>query len=170
MGRSKMLVDIDGRAMALVVADALRTGGCEPIALIGGSATELGPLGLPVVADLHPGEGPLGGAITALAHFESATHVLVAACDLALLDGVTVRALLMTANSTPDAAAVVARTDRNEPGLVVWNRRVLEVLRSAFADGTRAVHRALSLVEVLTQQVDASVMHNVNRPDDVPCE
>jgi len=168
MGRAKMLVDVDGRPMARRVCDALASGGCNPIAMIGGSATELESLELPVVEDLYPGDGPLGGTITALRHFESAPHVLVAACDLALLDAATVRAMLAAAGSAPGAAAVVAHTDRNEPGLVLWNQTALEVLTSAFTAGMRAVHRALTLVGTTTLLVDAAVMLNVNRPDDVP--
>lgn len=172
MGRTKMLLEVDGRPMASRVAEALSDGGCDPVELIGGSPDELAPLALTVVADRYPGEGPLGGTITALHHNERATHVathvLVAACDLALLDGATVAALLAAAERTPTAGAIVAHTDRAEPGLVLWNRSVLTDLDIAFAEGMRAVHRALDLVGATPHQVDPAVMRNVNRPGDVP--
>ncbi|MDG1786931.1 MAG: molybdenum cofactor guanylyltransferase, partial [Ilumatobacter sp.] len=105
MGRTKALIDVDGVPMAQCVARALAAGGCKDIALVGGSPLELAALELPVVADGVPGEGPLGGIISALGHFTEVSHVLVAACDLPLLDAGTVRNLLRAAQANPGRAA-----------------------------------------------------------------
>lgn len=168
MGRTKALVDVGGVPMAQRVASALAAGGCSDIAIVGGSTAELAALDVPVVADDAPGEGPLGGVITALHHFTAASHVLVAACDLPLLDAATVQKLLQAARAHPGHAAIVAHTDRIEPVLVVWNRASAGDLDALFAAGERAVHRVLEQLDTHAVQVDARALTNVNRPLDVP--
>jgi len=96
MGRDKATLEIDGVAMARRVADALIAAGCAPVVAVGGDATRLGAIGIPVVDDDWPGEGPLGGIITALRHSERAA-VVVAACDLPWLDAPTIERLVATA-------------------------------------------------------------------------
>lgn len=168
MGQNKALLGVDGVPMAQRVATALEGGGCDMVALIGGSIAELGPLDRPVVADLHPGQGPLGGIITALAHFAVASHVLVAACDLPMLDVATVQLLLGAARDRPDQAAIVACTDRLEPALVVWNRAAAGDLVALFDGGERAVHRALAQIDTHAVSVSAAALCNVNRLTEVP--
>lgn len=168
MGRTKALIDVAGVPMAQCVARALADGGCGDIALVGGSPSELAALELPVVADGVPGEGPLGGVISALQHFTEASHVLVAACDLPLLDAGTVRNMLDAAHADPGRAATVAQTDRLEPALVVWSRASLDDVVALFDGGERAVHRVLAEIDTQTVQVAPRAMTNVNRPPDVP--
>ena len=167
MGRTKALVPVDGVPMAARVAAALEAGGCEEVVVVGGSVAELQMLGRPIVADVHPGAGPVGGVITALLHFDEAAHVLVAACDLAMLDAPTVEHLLLASRRHPECAAIVAHTDRVEPALVVWNRAATGDVVELFADGERAVHRVLARIDTHEVQVDAAALLNVNRPEDV---
>ncbi len=167
MGRTKSLIRISGTPMGQIVAEALTAGGCAPVAIVGGDAG----FGCDLVTDRYPGEGPLGGVLTALEHFEhvsGVSHVLVAACDLPLLDEQTVRTLLAAAAATPAAAAVVAHSGRRDPGLVLWNQESFADIVEAFGNGTRAVHAILDQLEIVEQPVDPDVMRNVNRPDDVP--
>jgi molybdopterin-guanine dinucleotide biosynthesis protein A len=168
MGRTKSLVEVGGVPMGRIVADVLAAGGCHPVAFVGGDARELAALGCEVVADRYPDEGPLGGVLTALHHFDAASHVLIAACDLPLLDVDTVRLMLDAAADAPGAAAVVADSGRREPGLVVWSRAAFPDVVDAFAGGTRAVHALLDRLDAVGQPVDPAVMRNVNRPSDVP--
>ncbi len=81
MGRDKALVTVDGVALARRVADALVAGGCERVVAVGGDRPALEALGLPVVADRWPGEGPLGGLVTALGVCAEGDVVVVAPCD-----------------------------------------------------------------------------------------
>jgi molybdopterin-guanine dinucleotide biosynthesis protein A len=67
MGVDKATIPVDGVAMARRVADALAAAGCSPVSAIGGDPAELGRLGLDTVIDRYPGDGPLGGILTALA-------------------------------------------------------------------------------------------------------
>jgi molybdopterin-guanine dinucleotide biosynthesis protein A len=176
MGRDKALVEVEGVPMARRVADALVAGGCAPVVLIGGRASALSALGLPVVPDRFPGEGPLGGVLTALAHAASlrpapapAPAVLVAACDLPALSATGVRALVdrARAGDDVDACVAVACGDRREPALAVWHPSCAAPLRAAFDRGERALHRALCVVRVAEVRVDADAVRNVNTPGDL---
>ena len=139
MGRPKALIEVGGSPMVVRVAAALGAGGCAPVRLVGG-ATLPDDVGYPVVGDRWPGEGPLGGVITAL--IDAGGDVVVAACDLPDLDADTVRAI-RDAPGADEADAVVATTDRLEPALARWNHRALEQLTAIFATGERALHAAL---------------------------
>src|SRR5687768_5401850 len=85
MGADKALVEGDGLAMARRAADALWAAGATEVMAVGGDAQALGRLSLEVVRDLHPGEGPLGGILTALAATDEDV-VVVLACDLVAAD------------------------------------------------------------------------------------
>ena len=82
MGTDKAFVEVDGRPMAGRVAAALRAAGAAEVLAVGGDLDRLPSLGFDrAVPDRHPGEGPLGGLLTALA---AAGHdvVVVLACDV----------------------------------------------------------------------------------------
>ena len=164
MGRDKALVEVDGAAMAARVAAALRDGGCAPVVAIGGDRAALAALGLGVVVDAHPGDGPLGGILTALGVAGGHDAVVVVSCDLPWLTGSVVRAV---AAARGDHDVAVASTDRREPLCAAWRRPAPAPLVEAFAAGERAVHRALELVDVVEVPVDRAALRNVNSPADL---
>jgi molybdopterin-guanine dinucleotide biosynthesis protein A len=168
MGRQKALIDVDGSPMVVRVAAALSAAGCAPIRLIGtvqvGTATLPDDTAYALVEDRWPGEGPLGGVITAL--IDAGGDVVVAACDLAGLDAATVRAI-RDAPGADGVEAVVPTTDRLEPALARWNHRALDQLTAIFASGERALHTALGLLDIVEVAVDPAAMRNVNTPGDL---
>ena len=93
MGQDKALLSVEGEAMALRVAGALREAGAAEVFGIGGDAEALGRLGLRVIADDHPGEGPFPATLTALRHAPSEV-VAVLSCDLLRPSAVAVTALV----------------------------------------------------------------------------
>lgn len=170
MGRTKALIDVGGQPMATHVANALEAAGCRDIVLVGGDPTELASLDLLVIADRYPGEGPVGGVLTALHHHQqlhrgAATHVAVAACDLPELTAGAVERLLDAVTGATDV--VVAMTHRLEPAFAVWNVQAIASIEAAFETGTRAMHEVLALFDVATVAIDANEMRNVNRPEDL---
>ncbi|MFZ9628716.1 MAG: molybdenum cofactor guanylyltransferase, partial [Ilumatobacteraceae bacterium] len=122
MGSPKPLVEWHGVAMARRVADVLVAAGCEPVRCVGGDAAALADLGLDTVTDLMPGEGPLGGVLTAL-RSSGVDAVLVVSCDIPMLTAQTAARLLDEWRSG-GAQVVVAHTDRAQPLCAVWGRTV----------------------------------------------
>lgn len=171
MGRDKATLDVDGVPMAARVAAALRAAGCTSVVAIGGDRVGLAALGLDRVDDDHPGEGPLGGILTALRWFRSstadaaATRLVVVSCDVPWLTAEVVRQLIDAA--APANAVVVAHSTRREPLCAVWPLPAPAALVAAFAAGERAVHRALAVMEVVEVGVDPVALRNVNTPADV---
>ncbi len=167
MGRDKALVQVDGLPMAQLVAATMVEGGCDPVVLVGGDAGRFGSIGLAVLDDRWPGQGPLGGIITALEH--TGVPTLVAACDLPWLDATTVRSLTQLREATEEWTDVVlATTDRDEPMCACWMQSALPKLQRQFDAGQRAIHVAIGSLRVLRLPVARAALRNVNTPDDMP--
>jgi molybdenum cofactor guanylyltransferase len=164
MGRDKTLIEVGGRAMACRVADAVRLAGCDPVVAVGGDPDGLAALDLAAIADAFPGEGPLGGVITALRWSPDAAVVVVAA-DLPWLDEHTVRAVAAAGERGGELA--VAVTERMQPLCGWWPRRLLPELEAAFAGGCRSMHAMLADLVVVAVPVAAAALRNVNTPADL---
>ena len=160
MGRDKALVPVDGIPMALRVARALRTGGCDPVHLVAKGPLPRG-LDLVLVPDLDADHHPLVGVATALAHAAAtgATTALLAPCDLPWLDGADVEALL-----TAGRPCVATDGVRRQPLLALLPvSRGPALLEAARAGAT--VRAALADLPTVT--LPASALRNVNRPQDL---
>lgn len=164
MGRDKAFVEVDGVAMVARVAAALSAGGCQRVFAVGGDQHALEAMGIEFVADLHPGEGPVGGVITAL-NACAAPAVVVVACDLPYLTAATVSALVGAAGGEQ---VVVAVTDRVQPMCALWSQRALRVLRREFDAGERRLIAALGQLEIRQIPANPQDLANVNALDDLP--
>ncbi|HWC66963.1 MAG TPA: molybdenum cofactor guanylyltransferase [Acidimicrobiales bacterium] len=168
MGRDKATqVTVDGQPLAARVASTLRAAGAAEVLAIGGDTAALTALGLDVRPDRHPGEGPLGGILTA---FAAAAHplVVVTACDLPQLRAEVIVALVAAAATGGDVDAAVACTPQREPLCAAWwAPRCHDHLQHAFSTGERAVHRALAGLGVRDVPVPAAVLRNVNTAQDL---
>ncbi len=166
MGADKSALAVGGVPMSQRVADAARSAGADPVVLIGRGGAPLAREArrAEVIADGWPGEGPLGGILTALA-WTPVPLVLVVACDLPFLDGSTIGRLVAGARRGP-CAVTVAVADRRQPLCAVWNApRCREVVGDAFAAGERSVHRVLERLAVLDVDVAPRAVINVNTPE-----
>lgn len=174
MGRTKALVEVDGRAMADRVLDALRGVGAQPVFIVGGDAGELASLDAPVVPDGDPGEGPVGGVLTALDHAagldtaDAVDGVLILPCDLAEVTTDALRPLVEAGVGDGHSCVWVAATDRMEPMCALWSSDAREVVRERFVAGERVLHRVIAELPHVTVTVDAQALRNVNRPEDLP--
>ena len=165
MGRDKATLPVDGVPMAARVAGALRRAGAEPVLAVGGDQAALEALGLTWVADGHPGEGPLGGILSAFAAASGHDLVAILATDLPDLDASVVQALVMGLGGHDVA---VAGGEQAEPLCGVWRVTTCErVLTSAFEQGVRAVRRAMAALDRVVVPVPAQHLRNVNHPDDL---
>ena len=169
MGRDKALLEVGGRALAVVAATALRTAGAAEVLAVGGDVAGLSSLGLDVVADTHPGAGPLGGILTAL-EAAGSEEVVVLACDLPGVDATSVYLVLRALRADPTAAVAWPEHDGRLHVLhAAWRRSLaLPVLEAAFASGERSVRRAASTLSAVTVAgVAGGALLNVNRPEDL---
>ena len=165
MGRDKALLPYRGVALAESVA--------RVVAAAAGRATLVGNpglyqgLGYPAIPDLCPGEGPLGGILTAL-HHTSADWNLITACDMPELSAEILRRLLEAAEESGAGALVPAGpSGRPEPLCAVYHRRSRRALEAAFARGVRAVAAALEDLHAAVFSVpELAPFQNVNTPED----
>ena len=177
MGRDKALIEIDGRPLALIAADALRAAGADRVVVVGGDADALAGHGLEVHPDDQPGEGPLGAIVTALelvavpqGAVPSDDHiVMVLACDMPAIDRSTVAAVVGALRDRPDAEAAAPRIgDRLQILTAAYRIRLRAHLAAAFEAGERAPRRALDGVEVVAVEgLDPARLADVDRPDDL---
>jgi molybdopterin-guanine dinucleotide biosynthesis protein A len=165
MGRDKAALPFRGSTLVEAVAETVRSA-AGTAALVGGSfPAEMGSFGF--VLDLYPGEGPLGGILTAL----QSTHAdwnLIVACDMPALSGDFLGQLMDAAeDSQADVLVPIGPSGRLEPLCAVYRQRALAGLDRAFARGVRKVAMALEEVRLVTLAVpESSYFQNVNTPQD----
>ena len=164
MGTDKATYLVDGVAMANRIAKAARDAGADEILLIGGPQSRAKALEGTWKKDAFPGEGPLGGVITAL---KSAQHdsVVVLSCDMPFMTPAVIASLV---RGLADAQASVGRTDRLNWLCAAWSKgECLTTLQSVWKRNERAVHRAAVLLDVAEVPVPAVAVRNINTPADL---
>jgi molybdopterin-guanine dinucleotide biosynthesis protein A len=164
MGADKATYEVDGVSMAQRVADAATTAGAAEILFIGGTQARAKKFSGTWKKDLYPGEGPLGGVITAL---KSSSHdaVVVLSCDMPFVTDSVISSLI---RALPDAQATVGRTDRLNWLCAAWTKsECLKTLESVWKRNERAVHRAAVLLDVAEVPVPAVAVRNINSPADL---
>lgn len=170
-GSPKWRAVVGGRTMAARALDALAP--WVEARCVVGADPELGSLRVPVVADRRPGRGPLAGLEAALvaAAERDASHAVVVACDLPLVDAAVVGALVQALE--PDAAARVPRGARGpEPLCAAYPVAVLPDVASLLdGPGEASLRRLLERIPVRWIEAadlpgGAGTLLNVNRPAD----
>lgn len=162
-GTDKALADAGGRPLGLRVADALRQGGADPVVAVGGRAGAR--LGLVTVPDRSAGQGPLAGLASILLWARTGL-VVVAPCDLPLLTGRHVAALVAAAGTDPRRAGVaVTGPDRQpQPSLACWPAAVGARIQQLVDDGHRAWRDALTAVSWAPVPLPAEAVADADTP------
>jgi molybdopterin-guanine dinucleotide biosynthesis protein A len=145
MGTNKALIEIDGRSM-LSRTVGLLLPLVQEVFLVAGDAAPYAGLGVPVISDLFPGRGAVGGIHAALQH---AAHplVLCVACDMPHIGRGMIELLLSSARPGDDA--VVPRVaGRLEPLLAVYGRSAGANFERAILAGRLRVMDALEGLRV----------------------
>ncbi len=165
MGRDKALLPFRGGVLVETVARAVKraAGGVVLVGSSGGYEA----LGYAVVPDLHPGEGPLGGILTALGD-SAAEWNLIVACDMPGVSADFLAGLLDAAERSGAGALLPAGpSGRLEPLCAVYHGNSRQTLLDAFARGVRKVTAALDGLRVVRLAVpEAALFQNVNTPED----
>ena len=164
MGSDKATYEVDGIAMANRVADAATEAGASQVLLIGSTQTKAKALRGDWKKDSFPGEGPLGGVITALKHADH-DAVVVLSCDMPFITSSVIHSLVLALD---DAQATVGRTDRLNWLCAAWSKsECLTTLQSVWKRNERAVHRAAVLLDVAEVPVPAVAVRNINTVADL---
>ncbi len=167
MGHDKALLPFRGTPLVQSVAREVTLAAGS--AVLVGSPDRYGHLGFPVIADAYPGEGPLGGILTAL-HHSGAGWNLVVACDMPQLTAAWLTGLLEDAEREEggaDALVPAGPSGLLEPLCAVYHRRSLPVLEAAFAAGVRKIAQALGRVRTVVLPVqEVTFFQNVKTSED----
>ena len=171
MGQDKSLLKVHGVALAALVAAALSDAGATEVIAVGGDIARLASLkGIDrAVPDRHPGEGPLGGVLTA---FECARDdvVVILACDTPQVGASTPTALVAGLSSDPQVAVSYAVVDdRIQPLTAAWRRSLAwEPLQAAFDQGIRAPRSVLGDLTVSeVRTIAPEAVEDVDHPEDL---
>jgi molybdopterin-guanine dinucleotide biosynthesis protein A len=140
-GRDKSLVQIGHQPLLEILCLLLR--GVTHSVTIVGSPDKYGGFGVACTSDRWPGEGPLGGIITALlapaGSGGSREWNVVIGCDMPFLTGAWLKYLIERAKAS--AAEVVAPRSVHglEPLCACWRASAVAKLQHAFDGGVRKV-------------------------------
>jgi molybdenum cofactor guanylyltransferase len=165
MGCDKALLPFRGGTLAEAASRAVERA-AGSVTLVG-DPERYGRLGFPVIPDIYPAAGPLGGILTALAH-TCAEWNLIAACDMPGLSPDFLRTLLEAAEQS--GAEVLIPTGPSglpEPLCAVYSRGARPALEAAFARGVRKVTAAFEGTRAVFFSVsEALYFQNVNTPEE----
>jgi molybdopterin-guanine dinucleotide biosynthesis protein A len=142
----------------------------------------------PRIADRWPGQGPLGGILTALHHLratdsgvqgrdgerDSCPFALILSCDMPFLTAEFLRFLADRALASEAAIIVPEAANRLEPLCACWCSAATIAIQTAFDAGCRKVTEAMKHVsmEVLDEaewkrfDTDGRLFWNMNTPTD----
>ena len=150
MGRDKALLEVDGAAMALRVADALREAGRRRGRRHRWRRGGAGPARARVVADDDPGEGPFPATLTALRHAPTEV-VAVLSCDLLAPERGRGHGAGAGADGRAEALAAVPVVDGHHQWThAAWRRGGARAARGApTAPGVRSLRRAATDLAVV---------------------
>jgi molybdopterin-guanine dinucleotide biosynthesis protein A len=140
---------------------------CRAVECAAGNVTLVGHRELPSIPDFYPGEGPLGGILTALRHTRAEWNLIVA-CDMPEVHAGFLSRLLSLALACHAHVLLPSGADGQvQPLCAVYHRSALGRLQNRFASGTRAIAEALSSLTVERVTIaEAEFFQNVNTPQD----
>jgi molybdopterin-guanine dinucleotide biosynthesis protein A len=171
MGREKALLEIGGIPLILRTARlvSLVTGSVRVV----GETPGIRALGLEIVADGWPGQGPLGGIATALGA-SRAPWSLVVACDLPYLTKAWLAYVVSRALASDADAVIAMNAGGAEPLCAAYRESAAGAIRSAVSLGNLKVRRMLENIrgEVIEPEEwkrfdsDGYLFKNMNLPDD----
>ncbi len=163
MGRDKSLLPLAGEPLIARIAGQLRPLFDEVLI----SANDPAPyafLGLPVIADAEPGQGPLMGIASCLRAARN-EWLFVTGCDVPDLDAAFIASLLELAR---DCDVVMPRDSdgRPEPLCALYRKTVLAVAERLLADGRRRIIDLLPELRVATPALPGGWLKNLNTPEE----
>jgi molybdopterin-guanine dinucleotide biosynthesis protein A len=160
-GRDKALVRFGAIPLLLQIVQLAQTCASE-VAVVAGAQKYVDLVGeFEIIEDRWPGEGPLGGIITALQHTAAtdrpAEWNLILSCDMPFLTAEWLHFLVADASESNKEIQVILPHSAHgpEPLCACYRTSAAEPLKNVFDRGVRKVTQALK--EVRTEVLDESV-------------
>ena len=179
MGRDKSLMEVGGQPLIARIADRLRP--LFPELLVSSDfEAKYRFLGLPVIPDAAPGQGPLMGILSCL-RAAGRDRILVLAADIPEVDPAFIGELMLLSGGMPglrpggppscmsgqaDLVMPVGEDGRSEPLFAVYRKTVIPRAEAVLAGGERRVTALLPGLNVLQPPMPAGWYHNLNTPED----
>lgn len=167
MKQCKALLDVGGRTMLDIVKDAGK-GFDERILSVNDPLIPT-PEGYLRCTDLYPGNGPMAGLHAALSM--TACDALVSApCDAPFYSEALAKYLAGAYEEQLDAVILVDSTDRAQPLMGVYSKRIVPALEEGILSGRCKLMRLLDGLSTkvirLPEDMDERVFRNVNTPEE----
>jgi molybdenum cofactor guanylyltransferase len=166
-GTDKALVKLAGKSMLQRTGELLASV-CDDVMVVSAPGRYLDSP-WPVLPDGWPGEGPLGGILTALHHINGSPdlfgargteHVprscaMILSCDMPFLTVEFLEFLIERAKASEAQVVVPEQSGRLEPLCACWRAASAEAVQRVFDSGVRKVSEAMKhlSMEVLDEQV-----------------
>lgn len=185
-GTDKALVQLGGKTMLQRTGELL-AGVCDDVSIVA-PAGKYPDAPWSVLPDRWPGQGPLGGILTALLHIDRLARsaqapetelglfscALIVGCDMPFLTPEFLRELRDRALQSAALVVVPQSADGLEPLCACWNSLAAASLQTFFDAGVRKVADAMKLLpmEVLDASAwkrfdtDSRLFWNMNTPAD----
>ena len=168
MGTDKAFVVVEGAPMALRVARALQEAGADRVICVGGDLDRLAVLGLDAAPDLHPGEGPLGGLVSAFEAAPDEAVLLMAPCDLVAPSAAAFRAIVAALRTSHAVGVVPVARGVRQPLNGAYRAAAHAPLSDAFAAGERSVKGALAVIAIdELYDIDPAALADADTPEDL---
>jgi molybdenum cofactor guanylyltransferase len=175
-GKDKALVELGGKTM-LAQTTELVASVCREAMIIAAEGKYTG-APAPLLADRWPGQGPLGGILTALQssalQASESTWNLIVSCDMPFLTREWLEFLCQSAEQSAKQVVVAQSANGLEPLCACWKTASMPGVQAAFDSGVRRVTEAMKRLpmEVLDVSVwkrfdtEGRLFWNMNTPAD----
>jgi molybdopterin-guanine dinucleotide biosynthesis protein A len=158
MGTDKSMLPINGRPLVERICQQLRNG-FEQVLVSADQVEKFAFLGLEVVPDKVPGQGPLMGIASALAASDNELNFVVA-CDIPNVKLRSVRRMLsQAAGGDADIVISVSRDGKQEPLFAVYRKTALDAINKVLSSGGRKISDVFSLCKVRYIELEESLIN-----------
>jgi molybdopterin-guanine dinucleotide biosynthesis protein A len=164
-----LLVDAENTLLIQRLIGELAIAGVKEVVLSVNDPQPYLQFGKPLIADLHPGSGPLGGIEAVLDHLNGCCDaVLFLPCDLPNLSANEIAVLIKAHESWPGRIVFIRNSDHDHALCAVIPVELLGVVSAAIQRGENGVGRLWRKCGAVAVPIDNSLsLLNLNTPADL---